>query len=116
MNETISPACCVEEGTLQELKHTMPPAEAFGRSAACFKILSDENRCRIIYALSLSELCVCHLAELLGASQSSVSHQLSKLKLMGLVKARKSGKEVYYSLYDDHFRDLLMHVLEHEER
>jgi len=93
--------------------------EAALRLAETFSALSDPTRLRIISALSSRELCVCDLAAVLGMSQSAVSHQLRYLRALHLARARKEGRVVYYSLDDEHIRDLyqlgLAHV-RHNER
>lgn len=81
--------------------------------AETFQALSDPSRIRLISALMDGELCVCDLAALLGMTQSAVSHQLRLLRNLRLVKNRKEGRVVYYSLDDDHIRDLFKRGLEH---
>lgn len=81
--------------------------------AETFQALSDPNRVRMISALLEGELCVYDLALLLGMTQSAVSHQLRLLRNLHLVKYRKEGRTVYYSLDDDHIRDLFSRGLEH---
>lgn len=83
--------------------------------AEIFKVLGDPTRLRIVDALSRSELCVCDLALIVGASQSTVSHSLRALRQMRLVRYRKDGKIAYYSLDDDHISKLLGLVFEHAE-
>ncbi len=78
-----------------------------------FKLLSGETRISILLALSETELCVCDLSNALGMSVSAVSHQLSKLKQGRLVKSRRDGKEVYYSLEIEHLQPILLQTLEH---
>ena len=78
-----------------------------------FQALSDPSRVRLISALMNIELCVCDLAAVLGMSQSAVSHQLRSLRNLRLVKHRKEGRIVYYSLDDEHIRDLFQRGLEH---
>ena len=81
--------------------------------AELFKALGDYTRVRILYALSLRELCVCALAEVLDMSQSAISHQLRLLRAAKLVRYRKEGKNVYYALDDDHVRSLVSQGLDH---
>lgn len=78
-----------------------------------FKALCDTTRIKILYALSINELCVCDIADIVEMSQSAVSHQLRILRNMRLVKYRKEGKSVYYSLNDQHVVDLFNQGLEH---
>ena len=86
------------------------PVEAL---AETFKVLGDPTRVRILLALSVRELCVCDLAELLAVSQSAVSHQLRILRAHRLVRPRREGKLVYYRLDDDHVRTLFAEGLRH---
>jgi DNA-binding transcriptional ArsR family regulator len=83
------------------------------RLAETFKALSDPTRVRIISALSHTELCVCDLAATLGMSQSATSHQLRTLRQLRLVKNRKEGRQVYYSLDDEHIYSLFEQGLDH---
>ena len=81
--------------------------------AETFQALADPTRVRIISALMENELCVYDLADLVGMSQSAISHQLRILRSLGLVKFRKEGRTVFYSLDDEHIRDLFLRGLEH---
>ena len=81
--------------------------------AELFKALGDYTRVRILFALSINELCVCALAEVLDMSQSAISHQLRLLRAAKLVRYRKDGKNVYYDLDDDHVKNLLSQGIEH---
>lgn len=81
--------------------------------AELFKAFGDYTRARILFALSIHELCVCALAEVLDMSQSAISHQLRLLRAAKLVRYRKDGKNVFYALDDDHVRNLLMQGLDH---
>lgn len=81
--------------------------------AETFKVLGDPTRVRIIHALSLEELCTHDLASVLGMSESAVSHQLGLLRLLRLVKFRREGRMVYYSLDDEHIRHLFEDSLRH---
>lgn len=83
------------------------------RLSEVFKLLGDQTRIKIIFALSRCELCVCDIAETIGMTQSSVSHQLRLLRNMKLVKYRKDGKSVYYTLDDDHILQLFSQGMEH---
>lgn len=90
-----------------------PNEETLYRLADLFKVFGDPTRIRILYALSGGELCVCDIAELLGMTQSAISHQLRVLKQMLLVKFRRDGKTVYYSLADAHVATILSQGLDH---
>lgn len=78
-----------------------------------FKILGDITRVKILFALDNNEMCVCDIANTLDMSKSSISHQLSTLREMGIVRARKEGKEVYYMLDDNHVKEVFEVALEH---
>lgn len=95
----------VKEGMLSE--------RDFLFMAELFKALGDYTRVRILYALSINELCVCALAEVLDMSQSAISHQLRLLRAAKLVRYRKEGKNVFYALDDDHVRNLVTQGLDH---
>jgi DNA-binding transcriptional ArsR family regulator len=108
--QTEADACEVEfvdERRVRRVQRAMKSAEATALLAETFKALGDPTRVKIAFALSREELCVCDLANLLGASQSAVSHSLRTLRQMKLVKYRREGKIAYYSLDDDHIRQLL---------
>ena len=85
------------------------------RLARTFKALSDPSRVRIISALSHSEMCVCDIAKALGMSESAISHQLHTLREMRLVRFRKEGRHVHYTLDDGHIHSLFHQGLEHVE-
>ncbi len=78
-----------------------------------FKVIGDETRVKIIYALSQKEMCVNDISDILDISQSAVSHQLKQLRLEGQVKTRREGKNIYYSLDDQHVVDILNQALKH---
>lgn len=112
-------ACCeymhVHEDTVNKLQETMPDEEVLYDLAELFKIFGDSTRIRILYALFEAELCVCDIAQLLGMTQSAISHQLRILKGSKLVKYRREGKTVFYSLADGHVRTIINQGLEHVE-
>jgi ArsR family transcriptional regulator len=83
--------------------------------AAIFRALADPTRTRIVSVLAQTELCVCDLAATLGMTQSAISHQLSLMRELRVVKSRKEGRMVYYTLDDEHIRDLFQRGLEHIE-
>lgn len=83
--------------------------------AAIFKALADPTRVRIVSVLAHTDLCVCDLAATLGMTQSAISHQLRLMRDLRLVKSRKEGRMVYYSLDDEHIHDLFRRGLEHIE-
>lgn len=98
---------------VEEVKNRMIPDEYIRELSSFFKVFGEENRTRILYALSIREMCVNDLVVLLGMSQSSVSHQLQILRAHGQVKFRKEGRNVYYSLDDKHVVDVFQEALQH---
>ena len=103
------------EESLCPVAELMPEEGRLNELAEFFRVFGDSTRIRILYALSRSERCVLELAELLGASQSAVSHQLQILRSSRLVKYRREGKTVYYSLDDGHIFSIINMGLEHIE-
>ena len=93
----------------------MPEAEKLFDLAEFFKIFADTTRIKILYVLMCSEMCVYDLAQLLQMTQSAISHQLRILKQMDLVKNRREGKSIFYSLADGHIKTILSQGLEHIE-
>lgn len=104
---------CFNEEAVQKVKSQLLPLDKLFRLAETFKTMGDPTRISIIQSLSLQELCVCDLATVLEMTQSSVSHQLRILRNLKLVKFRKEGKMVYYSLDDEHIINLFREGLEH---
>ena len=106
--------CAAEHscGVEQALAH-MPANSKLLELAGFFKVFADGSRIRILYALDGQELCVCHMAELLGMSVSAVSHQLRILRDADLVRTRREGKTVFYSLADDHVKTIIDQGLDH---
>ena len=104
---------CVHEDTVARVLGEMPDDETLYDLAELFKVFGDSTRVKILYALFEAELCVCDIAQLLGLTQSAVSHQLRVLKASRLVKPRKEGKTVFYSLADDHVRKIIAMGMEH---
>ncbi len=105
----------VHEDTVQKVMSAMPKDETLYDLAELFKVFGDSTRIRILYALFEAELCVCDIAQLLGLSQTAISHQLRVLKNSKLVKFRREGKTVFYSLADDHVRSIIGQGMEHIE-
>lgn len=103
----------VHEAVVKDVKEQMPDDERLYDLAELFKVFGDSTRIKILYALFESEMCVCDIAQLLGLSQTAVSHQLRVLKTSGLVSARKEGKNVFYSLKDAHVRSIIGQGMEH---
>ena len=103
---------------LQKVRHDLPTDELLCDLSYLFKIFGDTTRIKILYSLFESEMCVCAIAELLGMTQSAISHQLKTLKDAHLVGNRREGKTIYYFLSDDHVRAIVAQGFEHliEER
>ncbi|MBQ6451097.1 MAG: helix-turn-helix transcriptional regulator [Solobacterium sp.] len=103
--------------TVEEIKNNLPSEEELYDLAEVFKVFGDSTRIKILYTLYESELCVADIAAVLQMTQSAVSHQLRILKDAKLVKFRRDGKTIYYSLDDDHVATILSIGTEHlEER
>ena len=98
---------------MSALKRTLLSDSAVTNLAETFKVLGDTTRVRILDALSRAELCVCDIARLLGLSESAVSHQLRLLRGMRLVRPRRDGRMIYYTLDDQHIVGLFEQGLEH---
>ena len=103
----------LHEDLLRQVRDTLPDEESLMDLAELFKVFGDTTRVRILYVLLEAEVCVCDLAEALGMTQSAVSHQLRILKQSRLVKARRDGKSIFYSLADEHVRGMLALGMEH---
>ena len=107
-------SCSVlHEEALEVARQASPEPATVDQLAGLFKVFGDPTRIRILSALAASELCVCDLGALLGMSQSAVSHQLALLRSARLVRNRREGKVIHYSLDDEHVRRLLALGLEH---
>ena len=105
----------IHEDKVKKVLSQMPDEDTFNRLAEFFKILGDTTRTRILFALDQNEMCVCDIANVLGMTKSSISHQLSLLRRSGIVKCRKEGKEVYYMLDDNHVKELFEIGIKHIE-
>lgn len=103
----------LHEDVIHKVRQDMPEEGLLYDLAELFKVFGDSTRIRILYALSASEMCVCDIAALLGMTQSAISHQLRILKSARLVKNRKAGKVVFYTLDDSHVADMFAQGLEH---
>ena len=95
------------------VREHMPSKEEFNKLANLYKMFSGGTRVQILWALEQSEMCVCDLAVLLNITKSAISHQLKSLRLSNLVKFRKDGQIAYYSLADDHVKDIIDKGFEH---
>jgi ArsR family transcriptional regulator, lead/cadmium/zinc/bismuth-responsive transcriptional repressor len=105
----------IDPDKIELAQQNLPETVIFGEAAEIFRLLGDPSRLRILKALSVTELCVCDLATLLGASSSAVSHQLRLLRAKGFVRYRRQGKMAYYALADRHVQQLLAQVIAHIE-
>lgn len=103
----------IHQEVVEKVQQTIPQDDSLSQVAELFKVLGDRTRTRILHALFEAEMCVCDLAYLLGMTQSSISHQLRVLKQAKLVKNRKEGKVVYYSLADHHVIHIFEQAFEH---
>ena len=99
--------------TIQRVAPHMPAAEKLTGLSDFFKVMGDGTRIRLLWALEISEMCVCDLAVLLNMTKSAVSHQLKILKSAKLVRSRREGKNIFYSLDDDHVCQILNMGLDH---
>lgn len=114
--EKAAPSCECEElhsEVIEKRRAEMPDESTLYDLADFFKILGDSTRVSILFAIDGDPMCVCDIANLLGMTKSAVSHQLKILRQSDLVTYRKSGKNVFYSLADDHVRDIIEKALEH---
>lgn len=108
------PTCnVIHKDILEYVQKRMPKNDKLYHIAEFFKIVGDQTRIKILYALFESPMCVCDIAVLLDMSQSAISHQLRVLKQAGLVKYRKEGRVVFYSLDDDHIKNILDEGMDH---
>jgi ArsR family transcriptional regulator len=103
----------IHQQVVKSVQKRMPDPVALYELADLFKLFGDSTRVSILWALSESEMCVCDICALLQMKQPAVSHQLRNLKQSRIVKSRREGKIVYYSLDDDHIRKLLNLAMDH---
>ena len=117
-DEKIAPCCefmYVHEHVVEKVMEVMPEEEELQDLAEFFKVFGDATRLKILYVLMCSEMCVYDIAAALGMTQSAISHQLRFLKQLDLVKYRRDGKIIYYSLSDAHIVNILNQGLVHIE-
>ncbi len=105
----------VHEEAVRQVAGAMLSEGLFEEAANFFKVMGDKTRFRILFALDKHELCVCDLANLLDMSVSAVSHQLAKLRESKLVKSRRDGKNMFYTIADDHIHLMLKGCVEHAQ-
>ena len=111
--------CCdtteVHQELLKIVEETLPDEAELSNLAELFKVFGDSTRIKILFVLFEAEVCVCDLAQALNMTQSAISHQLKILKQSKLVKSRRDGKSVFYSLADGHVRTIIAQGREHIE-
>ncbi|MFQ8660827.1 MAG: ArsR/SmtB family transcription factor [Clostridia bacterium] len=115
MDENLCEITIIHEDVVKKVKKIMPEDDEIYDLAEFFKVFADSTRMKIIYALMENELCVCDLANIVNTTQSAISHQLKILRQSKLVKFRKEGKVVYYSLDDEHISQIVKKGREHIE-
>ena len=113
MLEECEETCFGSEQELETIKQSLVDGRTVGLMAELFTALGDPTRIRLIYALSQSELCVHDLTTILEMNQSAISHQLRYLRNVRIVKRRKAGKTVFYSLEDAHVEQIFLQTLQH---
>ena len=114
-NKTCNDKAHVHEMLVSQIEHGMPSEEFIKELADFYKVFGDATRLKILYVLLCSEMCVYDIAKLVGMSQSATSHQLRILKQMDLVKNRREGKTIFYSLADSHIVTILSQGIDHIE-
>ena len=114
-SEEVCESCELHENLLKIVKEMMPEETELYDLAELFKVFGDSTRIRILFVLFEAEVCVCDLAKALNMTQSAISHQLRILKQNKLVKSRREGKSVFYSLADEHVRRIIAQGREHIE-
>ena len=108
MQQTFSCDCeVIHEDIVKDVRAKLQSKNDYIELAALFKMFGDGTRVQILHALEQSEMCVCDLAVLLGVTKSAVSHQLKALRMANLVKFRREAQVVYYSLADDHVKEII---------
>jgi ArsR family transcriptional regulator len=115
MGDSINKCDCqaINEELADKVKAEMEDDNCISLLSSFFKLIGDDTRIKIMYALSKSELCVNDLAVILNMTKSAISHQLKLLKMSGQVKSRKDGKFVYYTLDDEHVFEIIENALIH---
>ena len=119
MEDRYNVECCefmhAHDEIVEKVQKEMPSEDTLYDLTELFRIFGDSTRIRILYVLFEAEMCVCDIAALLGMTQSAISHQLKILKQNRLIKSRREGKSVFYSLADDHVRAIIAQGQEHIE-
>ena len=115
MEPIINHPCEEHEALVNELTESLPDEDTLDELETLFKIFGDSTRIKILYVLHCGEMCVCDIATVLGMTQSAISHQLRVLRQTRLVKSRRAGKTIYYSLADEHVKTIISMGIEHIE-
>lgn len=115
INEFMCDCNIIHQDAVNKTLKKMPNQDLFDKLAEFFKIIGDPTRTKILFALDQNEMCVCDIANVLGMTKSSISHQLATLRSSGIVKSRREGKEVYYTLDDEHVKQVFEIGIEHIE-
>ena len=117
MSEKIKLCECnvIHEDVVNYVKENMPKSKSINNLTEFFKIMGDNTRIQILCALAQNEMCVCDLVSVVNVSRSAMSHQLRILRHAHLVKSRREGKNIFYSLDDDHVKSVIQTSLEHTE-
>ena len=117
MEDRYTVECCdyihTHDAVVEAVRRQMPGEDTLYDLSELFRIFGDSTRIRILYVLFEAEMCVCDIATVLGMTQSAISHQLRALKNARLVKSRREGKTVFYSLADDHVKTIIDQGIEH---
>ena len=113
ISERVCDCDIIHESSVKEVKTLMPDEEQVIKLSELFKVFSDNTRVKILWALDKKELCVCDIAAVLNMTKSAVSHQLKYLRTTNLVKYRRDGKSIFYSLSDLHVREIFEKAVEH---
>ena len=103
----------LHDEVVKKVMKNFPSEKLFDKAAGFFKAMGDPTRTKILWCLSNNEMCVCDIASVLDMTKSAISHQLAKLKESNMVVSRKDGKEVFYSLADEHVKNMLEAAMEH---
>ena len=114
-NEFVCDCNIIHKEIVEKTKKNMLEEDTLNKLAEFFKIVGDTTRVKILFALDQNEMCVCDIANVLEMTKSSISHQLGTLRRSGIVKCRKLGKEVFYSLDDEHIKQVFEIGVEHIE-
>lgn len=112
-NEFVCDCNVIHQDIVDKITDQIPEEKTFDNLAEFFKLIGDPTRLKILFALDKEEVCVCDIANILSMSKSSISHQLAVLRKSEIIKCRKQGKEVYYTLDDNHVNEVFEIALNH---